>query len=192
MIPLPYKNSMHLKIPSAKWWPFHLVCQHSDSWTKWVPFYSACWYIEHFVDDVFKFSFLHGIQNVKISLRFVPKFPINNNPALVKIMAWCLPCRHQAIIWTNDGPHYWSTCTHIYVTRSRTWDAVFPAPLDVECWEVHAGFVWWVLGEEAVGDLVGEEAVYGLTGVWYLSHDYRVHPRFGRAFSVIVEVIRPA
>ena len=91
MIPLPYKNSMHLKIPSAKWWPFHLVCQHSDSWTKWVPFYSACWYIEHFVDDVFKFSFLHGIQNVKISLRFVPKFPINNNPALVQIMAWCIP-----------------------------------------------------------------------------------------------------
>ena len=38
----------------------------------------------------------------KKSLKFVPKVPINNIPALIQIMAWRRPVR-QAIIWTNDG-----------------------------------------------------------------------------------------
>ena len=44
----------------------------------------------HFT-DLFKCIFLN--ENVwittKISLKFVPKIPINNIPALVQIMAWC-------------------------------------------------------------------------------------------------------
>ena len=43
-----------------------------------------------FADDTFKRIFLNenvGIS-IKISLKFVPKGPINNNPALVQIMAW--------------------------------------------------------------------------------------------------------
>ena len=44
----------------------------------------------HFVDNIFKCIFLN--ENawipVKISLKFVPKGPINNIPALVLIMAW--------------------------------------------------------------------------------------------------------
>ena len=47
----------------------------------------------HFADDIFKCIFLH--ENVwipiKISLKFVPKGPINNIPALVQIMAWRRP-----------------------------------------------------------------------------------------------------
>ena len=47
----------------------------------------------HFPDDHFKCIFLN--ENVwiliKISLKFVPKGPINNNPALVQIMAWRRP-----------------------------------------------------------------------------------------------------
>ena len=46
----------------------------------------------------------------KISLKFVPKGPINNNPALVQVMAWRRPGDKplsepggQAITWTNDG-----------------------------------------------------------------------------------------
>ena len=31
------------------------------------------------------------IISIKLSLKFVPKGPINNNPALVKIMAWRRP-----------------------------------------------------------------------------------------------------
>ena len=47
----------------------------------------------HFADDVFICIFLN--ENVwillKISLKFVPKGPINNIPALVQIMAWRRP-----------------------------------------------------------------------------------------------------
>ena len=57
------------------------------------------WHIEaetngrHFADDIFKCIFLNEnvwIQ-IKISLKLVPKGPIKNNPALVRIMAWCRP-----------------------------------------------------------------------------------------------------
>ena len=47
----------------------------------------------HFADDIFKCIFLN--ENVwipiKISLKFVPKGPINNIPALVQIMPWRRP-----------------------------------------------------------------------------------------------------
>ena len=47
----------------------------------------------HFADDIFKCIFLN--ENVwipnNISLEFVPKGPINNNPALVQVMAWRRP-----------------------------------------------------------------------------------------------------
>ena len=45
---------------------------------------------QHFADDIFKRIFFN--ENVwislKISLKFVPRGPINNIPALVQIMAW--------------------------------------------------------------------------------------------------------
>ena len=44
----------------------------------------------HFPDDIFKCFFLNENVSiaVKISMKFVPKGPINNIPALVQIMAW--------------------------------------------------------------------------------------------------------
>ena len=44
----------------------------------------------HFADDTFKHIFLNeNVRiSIKISLKFVPKGPINNIPALVQIMAW--------------------------------------------------------------------------------------------------------
>ena len=44
----------------------------------------------HFADDIFKRIFLNENVRIliKISLKFVPKGPINNNPALVQIMGW--------------------------------------------------------------------------------------------------------
>ena len=44
----------------------------------------------HFPDDIFKRIFLNENAWIllKISLKFVPKGPINNIPALVQIMAW--------------------------------------------------------------------------------------------------------
>ena len=43
-----------------------------------------------FTDDTFKRILLNGNVriSIKISLKFVPKGPINNIPALVQIMAW--------------------------------------------------------------------------------------------------------
>ena len=48
----------------------------------------------HFPDDIFKCIFLNAnvYISIKISLKFVPKGPINNIPALVQIMAWRLLC----------------------------------------------------------------------------------------------------
>ena len=47
----------------------------------------------HFADNTFKSIFLN--ENIRIpieiSLKFVPKVPINNIPALVQIMAWRRP-----------------------------------------------------------------------------------------------------
>ena len=44
----------------------------------------------HFADDVFKCNFLNEKDwiPIKISLKLVPKGPINNIPAFVQIMAW--------------------------------------------------------------------------------------------------------
>ena len=45
---------------------------------------------QHFADDIFKRIFFNeNVRiSIKISMKFVPKGPINNNPALVQIMAW--------------------------------------------------------------------------------------------------------
>ena len=47
----------------------------------------------HFADDTFKRIFLNENVRIpiKISMKFVPKGPINNIPALVQIMAWRRP-----------------------------------------------------------------------------------------------------
>ena len=44
----------------------------------------------HFADDIFKCIYLHENVwiSIEISLKFVPKGPINNIPGLVQIMAW--------------------------------------------------------------------------------------------------------
>ena len=47
----------------------------------------------HFPDDIFKSIFLNENVwiSIKISLEFVPNWPINDIPALVQIMAWRRP-----------------------------------------------------------------------------------------------------
>ena len=44
----------------------------------------------HFADNIFRSIFINEkfCILIKISLKFVPKGPIGNNPALVKMMAW--------------------------------------------------------------------------------------------------------
>ena len=52
----------------------------------------------HFGDAIFKCIFLNQdiSISINISLRFDCKVRINNAPALVQIMAWCL-------VWISDG-----------------------------------------------------------------------------------------
>ena len=54
----------------------------------------------HFPDDIFKRIFLNENVwiSIRISLKLVPKGPIDRIPALVQIMAW--------LIRTNDGLAY--------------------------------------------------------------------------------------
>ena len=69
----------------------------------------------HFADDTFRCIFVNEkfCVLIKISLKFVPKAPIDSIFALVKIMAWrwigLALNRRQAIIWTNADPLHWRT-----------------------------------------------------------------------------------
>ena len=70
----------------------------------------------HFANDIFKCIFLN--KNVwipiKISLKFVPKGPINNIPALVQIMDWRRPGNRPL-----SEPMLVSLLTHNCVTRPQ-------------------------------------------------------------------------
>ena len=70
----------------------------------------------HFPDDIFKcISFNENVWiSIKISLKFVPKGPINNIPALLRIMAWRRPCDKRL-----SKPMMVRLLTHICVTRSQ-------------------------------------------------------------------------
>ena len=70
----------------------------------------------HIADDIFNCIFLN--ENVwiliKISLKFVPKDPMNNIPALVQIMAWRRPGDKPL-----SAPMMVNLLTHICVTRPQ-------------------------------------------------------------------------
>ena len=70
----------------------------------------------HFPDDIFKWIFLN--ENVwismNISLRFVPRGPINNIPTLVHVMAWRRPGDKPL-----SEPMMVRLPTHICVTRPQ-------------------------------------------------------------------------
>ena len=71
---------------------------------------------QHFADDIFKRIFFNENVwiSIKISLKFVPKGPINNIPALVQIMAWRQP-GDKAL----SEPMMVRLPTHICVTRPQ-------------------------------------------------------------------------
>ena len=72
--------------------------------------------IRRFADDTFKCMFLNeNVRiSIKISLKFVSKGPINNNPALVQIMAW-----RRSGDKPLSEPMMVSLLTHICVTRPQ-------------------------------------------------------------------------
>ena len=70
----------------------------------------------HFADDIFKRIVLNETCriSIKISLKFVPKGPINNIPALVQIMAWRRPGDKPL-----SEPMVVSLPTHMCITRPQ-------------------------------------------------------------------------
>ena len=72
----------------------------------------------HFADDILKCIFLNGNVwiPIEISLKFVPKGPIDNIPALVQIMAWRRPGDKPL-----SEPIMVKLPTHICVTQPQ-WD----------------------------------------------------------------------
>ena len=82
-----------------------------------------------FADDTFKRIFLNEnvTISIKTSLRFVPKGPINNNPALFQIMAWRRPGDKPLF-----EPMMVNLVTHVCVTRPQwvktvgLWDNFLP------------------------------------------------------------------
>ena len=83
--------------------------KHIEAETKWTTFRKRIFFNENVW------------ISIKISLKFVPKGPINNIPALVQIMAWC---------HSGDKPLYEpkmvSLPTHICVARHQWVDPRFP------------------------------------------------------------------
>ena len=71
---------------------------------------------QHFADDIFKRIFFNENVwiSIKISLKFVPKGPINNIPSLVQIMAW-----RRSGDKPLSEPMVVSLPTHICITRPQ-------------------------------------------------------------------------
>ena len=115
----------------------------------------------HLTDHIFRCIFMNEkfYILIKISLKFVPKCPIDNNTTLVYIMAW-----HQAIIWTNADKIHWciyealggdelisfsvSACcpacrTTLVATRFRV-AVICPIIQVPHCIRVFFYFVWFV------------------------------------------------
>ena len=79
---------------------------HIEAETKWPPFRRR-YFQTHFLNENVRIS-------IKISLKFVPKGPINNIPALVQIMAW-----RRSGDKPLSEPMMVSLLTHICVTRPQ-------------------------------------------------------------------------
>ena len=91
----------------------------------------------HLADDFFKSNFLNEnvLISIKTSLKFVPKGPINNIPALVEIMAW-----HRPGDKPLSEPRMESLLTHICFNELMT-QIFIPHP----SW---ANFSWGVVDNE--------------------------------------------
>ena len=125
------REKINVKMSSAKWQPFCLslkvlnnsivMISHTVFFLKkmtdgWINTLRPRQNGRRFADDTFKRIFLNeNVRiSIKISLKFVPKGPIINNPALVQIMAWRRPGDKPL-----SEPMMVCLLTHICVTRPQ-------------------------------------------------------------------------
>ena len=110
------QSSKHLK--DWLWTNFQLCCSPSGIITSYVSFNTLRPRRngQHFADDIFKRIFFNENAwiSIEIPLKFVPKGPIYNIPALVQIMAWRRPGDKPL-----SEPMMDSLPTHICVTRPQ-------------------------------------------------------------------------
>ena len=103
-------NSLKIEIwNSLKWWLPSLTHSYFNSLR---PRQNR----RHLADDIFKCIFFYENVwiSIKLSLKYVPKGPIDNIPALVQIMAWRRPGDKPL-----SDPMMLSLLTHICVTRPQ-------------------------------------------------------------------------
>ena len=104
---------------------FANTCTAATPWGRWVNTLRPRQNGRHFADDTFKRIFLNeNVRiSIKISLKFVPKGPINNNPAWVQIMAW-----RRSGDKPLSEPMMVRLPTHICVTRPQWVKLHCPTP----------------------------------------------------------------
>ena len=108
-----------------------------------------------FADDTFKRIFLNENVRIaiKISLKFVPKGPINNNPALVQITAW-----RRSGDKPLSEPMMVRLLTHICVTRPQWVNTLITKQYSCHLrrWHFHMHFLYWKL----------LSLIWNFTGIW--------------------------
>ena len=74
----------------------------------------------HFADDTFNRIFLkeNVIISIRISLKFVPKSPIDNIPALFQIMAWRRPTQAEIRVVPPKIELIWAALLHFLATET--------------------------------------------------------------------------
>ena len=133
---------------SAACWPFcaalnvltHSSWGNSINWPSFAPMAVLLNTLRlrqngrRFADDTFKRIFLNEYVSIEISLKFVPKGPINNISALVQIMAW-----RRSGDKPLSKPMMIRLPTHICVTRPqwvKNWHSTGLKYIEVE-WNGH-------------------------------------------------------
>ena len=99
-----------------RWWSETPSCSLHHCNGRWVNTLRLRQNGRYFADDFFKCIFLNGnfLIPIKSSLKFVPKGPINNIPALAQIIAWRRPGDKPL-----SEPMMVSLLTQICVTRPQ-------------------------------------------------------------------------
>ena len=95
----------------------------------------------HFADYIFKRIFFNENVwiSIKISLKFVPKGPINKIPALFQIMAWCRPGNKP-----SSEANLVSLLMHQCVTRPQ-WVKITKDTSRSCCYEQAMSYLLWAI-----------------------------------------------
>ena len=139
-----------------------------------------------FADDTFKRIFLNeNVRiSIKISLKFVPKGPINNIPALVQIMAW-----RRSGDKPLSEPMMVSLPMHICVTRPLWVNTYWPGAVDLINKSHNApfrtemcSFLFWM-----VHCGIWDRCIVGFMN-WFIN-SYKAYTRCNHHISILIYMV---